>query len=186
MCINICPSDLFFKICKSKISYPPTCIDVLFTEYMYSGRATEKGDVYSYGVVLLELLSGRRPTDLCFVEKGLNVVGWVSLLRRSTQDKHTGWNCVIHNFNLFWDWLRFYIAGRKLYQGESSQGHIWYKVPWCSEGEYGECSPNCYHVHCSRSRQPPYHGAGGANVGIRHLLSLSKWFGVWLTRWRRN
>ncbi|KAL2629505.1 hypothetical protein R1flu_014191 [Riccia fluitans] len=50
----------------------------LAPEYLNSGRATEKGDVYSYGVVLLELLSGKRPTDLSLVEKGLNLVGWVS------------------------------------------------------------------------------------------------------------
>ncbi|KAL3687504.1 hypothetical protein R1sor_013813 [Riccia sorocarpa] len=49
----------------------------LAPEYLNSGRATEKGDVYSYGVVLLELLSGRRPTDLAFIEKGVNLVGWV-------------------------------------------------------------------------------------------------------------
>lgn len=36
---------------------------VTLAEYMHTGRATEKGDVYSYGVVLLELLSGRRPSD---------------------------------------------------------------------------------------------------------------------------
>ncbi|BFI32238.1 hypothetical protein MPTK2_4g04040 [Marchantia polymorpha subsp. ruderalis] len=59
----------------------------LAPEYMYSGRATEKGDVYSYGVVLLELLSGRRPTDLCFVEKGLNVVGWVGSCIRENRHK---------------------------------------------------------------------------------------------------
>jgi len=48
------------------------------TEYMQSGRATEKTDVYSFGVLVLEVLSGKRPTDASFIEKGLNVVGWVS------------------------------------------------------------------------------------------------------------
>ncbi|KAH9320607.1 hypothetical protein KI387_015246, partial [Taxus chinensis] len=48
----------------------------LAPEYMHSGRATEKADVYSFGVLLLELLSGKRPTDSAFIEKGLNVVGW--------------------------------------------------------------------------------------------------------------
>jgi len=47
------------------------------TEYMQSGRATEKTDVYSFGVLVLEVLSGKRPTDASFIEKGLNVVGWV-------------------------------------------------------------------------------------------------------------
>lgn len=52
----------------------------LAPEYLLNGRATEKADVYSYGVVLLELLSGKRPTDSSFVEKGLNIVGWVNTL----------------------------------------------------------------------------------------------------------
>jgi hypothetical protein len=34
--------------------------------------------VYSFGVLLLELVTGKRPTDSCFIKKGLNIVGWVS------------------------------------------------------------------------------------------------------------
>ncbi|KAK6158619.1 hypothetical protein DH2020_005933 [Rehmannia glutinosa] len=45
-------------------------------EYMQSGRATEKTDVYSFGVLVLEIVSGKRPTDASFIEKGLNIVGW--------------------------------------------------------------------------------------------------------------
>jgi serine/threonine protein kinase len=45
-------------------------------EYLQNGRATDKGDVYSYGVVLLELLSGKRPSDTTLVTKGLNLVQW--------------------------------------------------------------------------------------------------------------
>ncbi|XWS62308.1 hypothetical protein CRYUN_Cryun07bG0199200 [Craigia yunnanensis] len=51
----------------------------LAPEYMVSGRATEKTDVYSFGVLVLEVLSGKRPTDASFIEKGLNIVGWVCL-----------------------------------------------------------------------------------------------------------
>ena len=46
---------------------------------MQSGRATEKTDVYSFGVLTLEVLSGKRPTDASFIEKGLNIVGWVCM-----------------------------------------------------------------------------------------------------------
>ncbi|BAS83419.1 Os03g0266800, partial [Oryza sativa Japonica Group] len=52
----------------------------LAPEYMQSGRATEKTDVYSFGVLLLEILSGKRPTDASFIEKGLNIVGWLNFL----------------------------------------------------------------------------------------------------------
>ncbi|KAJ3681600.1 hypothetical protein LUZ60_014173 [Juncus effusus] len=52
----------------------------LAPEYMQSGRATEKTDVYSFGVLILEILSRKRPTDSAFIEKGLNIVGWLNYL----------------------------------------------------------------------------------------------------------
>ncbi|XP_077238475.1 LRR receptor-like serine/threonine-protein kinase FEI 1 isoform X2 [Tasmannia lanceolata] len=52
----------------------------LAPEYMQSGRATERTDVYSFGVLVLEVLSGKRPTDSSFIEKGLNIVGWLNFL----------------------------------------------------------------------------------------------------------
>ncbi|CAA6670791.1 unnamed protein product [Spirodela intermedia] len=44
-------------------------------EYYQSFRCTTKGDVYSYGVLLLELLSGKRPTDQAEFGDS-NLVGW--------------------------------------------------------------------------------------------------------------
>ncbi|KAA8528183.1 hypothetical protein F0562_035566 [Nyssa sinensis] len=47
---------------------------------MLSGRATEKTDVYSFGVLVLEVVSGKRPTDASFIETYLHIVGWLNFL----------------------------------------------------------------------------------------------------------
>lgn len=49
-------------------------------EYYQSFRCTTKGDVYSYGVVLLELLSGKKPIDTLEFGDDNNLVGWAKQL----------------------------------------------------------------------------------------------------------
>ncbi|KAL5802053.1 hypothetical protein ACOSQ4_030358 [Xanthoceras sorbifolium] len=51
-------------------------------EYYQSFRCTTKGDVYSYGVILLELLSGKRPIDPAEFGDDNNLVGWAKQLHR--------------------------------------------------------------------------------------------------------
>jgi serine/threonine protein kinase len=46
-----------------------------FAEYAYTTKVTEKCDIYSFGVVLLELLTGRRPVQP--IESGGDLVTWV-------------------------------------------------------------------------------------------------------------
>ncbi|KAK8451753.1 hypothetical protein SEVIR_5G000900v4 [Setaria viridis] len=60
----------------------------LAPEYFDTGRATTKGDVYSYGVVLLELLTGKRPTDESFLENGTRLVTWVKEAIEDKREDH--------------------------------------------------------------------------------------------------
>ncbi|XP_051146166.1 probable LRR receptor-like serine/threonine-protein kinase RPK1 [Andrographis paniculata] len=52
-------------------------------EYALTGRVSDKTDVYSYGVVLLELMSDKRALDPSFHshEDGFNIVSWARMLR---------------------------------------------------------------------------------------------------------
>lgn len=48
----------------------------MISEYGYMMKITEKSDVYSYGVVMLEVLTGKQPIDPTIAE-GQHVVDWV-------------------------------------------------------------------------------------------------------------
>jgi len=47
-------------------------------EYLMTGQLTIKSDVYSYGVVMLELISGRRALDNTRPQGERSLVEWVS------------------------------------------------------------------------------------------------------------
>ncbi|KAG9454356.1 hypothetical protein H6P81_007260 [Aristolochia fimbriata] len=77
-------------------------------EYALDGRFSEKSDVFSFGVILLELVSGKRSTGFYPLKNSLNLLGYAWLLWRddrglelldpSTQDSFVGeesWKLVL-------------------------------------------------------------------------------------------
>ena len=48
-------------------------------EYASSGKLTEKSDVFSFGVVLLEIITGRKPVDETRPLGDESLVEWVGL-----------------------------------------------------------------------------------------------------------
>ncbi|CAI0403433.1 unnamed protein product [Linum tenue] len=73
--ISACETHVSTEIAGTLGYIPP--------EYGQSCRSTKKGDVYSFGVILLELVTGKEPTGPDFKEvEGGNLVGWVLQKRK--------------------------------------------------------------------------------------------------------
>ncbi|CAI8615610.1 unnamed protein product [Vicia faba] len=51
-------------------------------EYFTTGKATKESDIYSFGIVSLELVSGRKPIDLYAKEDQVSIFDWVLGLYR--------------------------------------------------------------------------------------------------------
>ena len=49
-------------------------------EYVMEGRFSEKSDVFSFGVLLLEIVSGRKNTGFFHDAESLSLLGYVSPL----------------------------------------------------------------------------------------------------------
>lgn len=64
---------------------------VFIAEYGYSMRITEKSDVYSYGIVLLEVLTGMEPNDPR-IPDGAHILTWIN---RELKLKHKEFTSII-------------------------------------------------------------------------------------------
>ncbi|KAB5573169.1 hypothetical protein DKX38_000363 [Salix brachista] len=69
-------SVLIFSLLINVIPVPCANTSLFSPEYGYMMKITEKSDVYSYGVVVLEVLTGKQPIDPT-IPDGLHVVDWV-------------------------------------------------------------------------------------------------------------
>ncbi|KAF3677134.1 putative protein IQ-DOMAIN 14-like [Capsicum annuum] len=67
-------------------------------EHAYSVQLTEKSDVYSYGVLLLELFCRKMPVDTSF-EEGLDIVFWV----RKHLQRSNNFLCFLDEEITLWD-----------------------------------------------------------------------------------
>uniref|UniRef100_A0A5B6YIL7 Protein kinase domain-containing protein n=1 Tax=Davidia involucrata TaxID=16924 RepID=A0A5B6YIL7_DAVIN len=82
-------SDFGLSIWASSSCYHMTCTDIAGTfgylapEYFMHGKMNDKIDVYAFGVVLLELLSGRRPIDNKYPKGQESLVMWAKPILKS-------------------------------------------------------------------------------------------------------
>ncbi|KAM0843549.1 hypothetical protein ACQ4PT_057630 [Festuca glaucescens] len=66
----------FADPCNSIAGLLQGSVGYIAPEYGLGGHPSTEGDVYSFGVMLLELITGKRPTDVLFQE-GLTLHDWV-------------------------------------------------------------------------------------------------------------
>ncbi|KAI5404403.1 hypothetical protein KIW84_051532 [Lathyrus oleraceus] len=64
----------------------PGTIGYIAPENAYTTVCSRECDVYSYGVVLLELITRKKVVDPSFMEEGIDLVGWVRLLWSETEE----------------------------------------------------------------------------------------------------
>lgn len=79
-CSYCLPAIIIYLSQKLTLSLFLSYCSYLAPEYFMYGKVNDKVDVYAYGVVLLELLSGRKPISNDFPNGQESLVMWVCLL----------------------------------------------------------------------------------------------------------
>lgn len=74
-----CLPPIYFTLCLPVTdNFLCFCRGYLAPEYALLGQLTKKADVYSFGVLLLEIISGRSSSKAAFGVDLLVLVEWVS------------------------------------------------------------------------------------------------------------
>ncbi|KHN42486.1 Phytosulfokine receptor 2 [Glycine soja] len=68
-------------------------------EYSQVLKATFKGDIYSFGVVLVELLTGRRPIEVTVSQRSRNLVSWVLQMKYENREQEIFDSVIWHKDN---------------------------------------------------------------------------------------
>ncbi|KAK4483490.1 hypothetical protein RD792_010686 [Penstemon davidsonii] len=72
------------KLLNSEISYVTTRVMGTFgyvaPEYACTGMLTEKSDIYSFGILIMEIITGRSPVDYSRPQGEVNLVDWLKTM----------------------------------------------------------------------------------------------------------
>jgi serine/threonine protein kinase len=58
------------------------CSGYMAPEYAFDGLFSTKSDIFSFGILLLEIVSGKKSRGLYHQDLNLNLIGYVSLKLR--------------------------------------------------------------------------------------------------------
>ena len=77
------------------------CSGYMAPEYVIDGQFSVKSDVFSFGILLLEILSGKKNRASFHLDHNLNLVGHVSSQKRLPSILHMIRQRLIGNFEMF-------------------------------------------------------------------------------------